>query len=291
MSAEAQAKLQQLWEKLHFSTVKRTIAHEPEDILHIELRNPTGSNYPNGKPMFNGSEYQHHFTRTSEVPESERWRVRVSWRHYFGFTNDNIYFQCDDFLGLDMDINMTMTWSRWGNHMGGFDRPEDGQLICGEVIQTDKGRRFKHWFTCDEAFKLLVDIVRHGTDLSEDELGKRLLTDDWPDKYWAIARLVFFDNVQAFINEAKFRRMAWDEDEPEWARHPAYHQTYGQHGYTVNYGMSMPKHPEEFVGDLSLELGELRWWQEYLRLADEQGVPLKTDGLDMGPTFDDEWVY
>lgn len=82
MSAEAQHKLAALWEKLHFTTVKRTIAREPEDVLSVTVHKVDWY-YPNGKPHFGHIYYSlKHWEpqRLSSIPERDRWRVEVAWR-------------------------------------------------------------------------------------------------------------------------------------------------------------------------------------------------------------------
>lgn len=281
MSAEAQARLQQVWEKLHFAHVKRTIARDPEDVLSIDFYKDEGS-WPSGLPKLGHLETDsRRYRRVSDVPESLRHRASVAWRHYYGFTEDGIYFQKDDYHGLDLDIDLTMTWSRWGNHTGGWERPEDGQLICGEVIETAKGKRFTKWFVCDEAFRLLVEVIRGDVMLGEEELGRRLLTDDYPDKFWAIVRLVLFDNVQAFVDECKLTAMRWDSDaDRSFARHPAAGMVYGKHGFECGErGMYLAKNTSEFVHLMSHRFDHPQWWQEFLCLTSEQGVAHNHPGL------------
>lgn len=193
MSAEAIAKVQRLWEKLSFHRVKRVIAREPEDILYIEVTEDTGHSR-----TLNG------IKRTQDIPQELRSRAKVVWRHYYGFTEDNVFFHNNDYCELDTDIDLTLEFSGWGNHHSGeFKQPAIGQLIAGEVIDTEKGKRLHQWFTVDKPLKLLIDLVRAGgTNLSDDYLGRHLVTHGWPDKYWAIARLLFHDNVQAFVDQA-----------------------------------------------------------------------------------------
>ncbi len=277
MSADAIATLQKLWEKLHFSTVRRVITREPEDILSISLGKPLGE-YPNGTPMFNGSEYTS-LKRRADVPEADRWRMQVSWRHYYGFTVDDVYFQQPDFRLMDFDIDLTCTWGdRFGNHKFGQSRlPEAGQLVCGEVITTQRGKRFSRWFPCDEAFRTLVLAVRGELDLTEDELGRRLLTEDSHDTLWAVARLALFDNVQAFVDQvelAKIRQNHWNDPDwqaPEKYRHPAAGRPYGKHGYTVlPDGMYLPLGTPQYLHTLTYQLGQPQWWEEFLRLTQEK---------------------
>lgn len=264
MSAEAVATLRQLWGKLIFARVNRVIAREPEDVLSITVYNDGGHVAHSVKS-----------NRTSDIPEQDRRRSRIAWRHYFGFTDEGIYLQMSDYHGLDCDIDLTMDWSHWGNHRGGFDKPEIGSLIGGEVADTPKGKRFKRWFDCRPEFRLLVDIVLNGTTLTEDELGRRLITKDFCDKYWAVARLVLFGNVQAFVDELK--PVDWENDTRPL--HPAHGMFTGSVMFpsgdrlTVNHrGMSLPKSTAQYVHEMSYRLNEPRWWKEFNRLAAEQGL-------------------
>lgn len=266
MSAEAVAKLQQLWGKLTFARVNRVVAREPEDVLSITVYGDNG-----------------HITctiksnRTSDIPEKDRRRTRVAWRHYFGFTDDGIYFQNENYHGLDCDIDLTMDWSNWGNHIGSFDMPEVGSFIGGEVIDTPKGKRFKRWFCCRPEFKLLVDIVLNGTTITEEDLGRQLVTVGYPDKYWAIARLVLFNNVQAFVDNCK--PIDWEKKEDVRPLHPAHGMFSGDVMFpsgdrlTVNHReMYLSKGTAEFVHNISYRLNTPSWWEEFKRLTTEQGI-------------------
>lgn len=259
MSAVALATLRKLWEKLTFARVKRVIAREPEDVLAISVF-PSSGGHPRDLE----------FHRMADVPEKDQARARVSWRHYFGFTDTGVYFQKDNYHELDCDIDLTMDFSNWGNHTGGWDKPEIGSLIGGEVVDTPKGKRFNRWFTCRPELKFLMDIVRNGTALPEDELGRKLLADNYPDKYWAIARLVFFDNVQAFVDNFK----GFDHLPP----HPAHGMSLGVSSYSgepiivQHRGMYLSKDTAQYLHEISWQLGEPRWWQEFKRLTAEQGI-------------------
>ncbi|MFC1629691.1 hypothetical protein ACFL11_00470 [Patescibacteria group bacterium] len=263
MSAEAVATLQRIWGKLTFARVTRVIAREPEDVLSITVHRYDGH-----------TDYLVRSRRTADIPEKDRQRTRVAWRHYFGFTDGGIYFQKGDYHGLDCSIDLTMDFSRWGNHNGGFDKPEVGSLIGGEVIDTPKGKRFKRWFRCLPEFKLLVDIVLNGTTLTEDELGRKLVTASYPDTYWAIARLVLFDNVQAFVDQLK----PVDRENDTRPLHPAHGMFSGSVMYsgkhlTINHrGMWLPEGAAKYVHEISYRLNESSWWEEFKRLAAEQSL-------------------
>jgi hypothetical protein len=266
MSAKAIATLQQLWGKLVFTQVNRVVAREPEDILSITVHKNDGH-----------TDYVINSNRTSDIPEKDRHRTRIAWRHYFGFTDEGIYFQMEDYHGLDCDIDLTMDFSNYGNHNGGFDKPEIGSLIAGEITETPKGKRFKRWFYCSPEFKLLVDIVMNGTAFTEDELGRKLITAGYPDKYWAIARLALFDNAQAFVDNCK--PFDWDKKESTCPLHPANGMFSGSvmfpsgEGLKVTHrGMYLSKGTAEFVHEISYRLNTPDWWTEFKRLASEQGI-------------------
>lgn len=270
MSAEAVAQLRQIWEKLTFAKVNRVIAREPEDVLFIEV--PEVLTLDDGRMLTNHMEYRVYSNRTADIRESDRWRAQVSWRHYYGFTDEGIYFQKDDYREFDFDISLTFTWSEWGNHTGGWDKPDVGTLLAGEVIDTPRGKRFRNWFVCTPELKFLFDIVLHGTILSEEELAPKLVTGGFPDTYWALARLVLFDNVQPFVDEFKEY-----ESRPQ---HPCFGQEYpGGRGYLgdkkpkVDWrGMYLPENDAQYVHELSYQLNEPKWWEEFQRLAAEQNV-------------------
>lgn len=262
MSAEAIATLRGIWEKLSFGRVKRVIAREPEDILSISIHHDNGH-----------VAYSIKSNRTADIPEADRRRARVAWRHYYGFTEEGAYFQKDDYHGLDCDIDLTMDWSQYGNHMGGYDKPEIGSLICGEVVDTSKGKRFERWFSCRPEFKLLVDIVMNGTTLTEEELGRQLVTADYPDKYWAIARLVLFDNVEAFVEDIQ------SLDAESRSPHPAYGLPSGavlpsgEKLIVGHRGMWLSVNAMMFVHTLSIQLNEPRWWEMWQRLTIGEDTP------------------
>ncbi|HEY4483896.1 MAG TPA: hypothetical protein VI752_01805 [Candidatus Paceibacterota bacterium] len=239
MSAAAVERLRQLWEKLTFAQIKRVVAKEPEDILFISIRRKGGH-----------TEYLKS-NRTADIPKADRDQATISWRHYFGFTKGDIYFQQSDYCELDCDIDLTMDWGRLGNHHNGFEKPEMRVLICGEVMKRTKGDRFNKWFVCPPEFKFLVDIVLNGTTLTEAELRPKLETSRYPDKYWAIARLVLFDNVQAFVDDCKYKRWEGSEEQDK---------------------MWLPKATAQYIHEMSHQLNTPMWWEEFKRLAAEQGV-------------------
>ncbi len=266
MSAEAIATLQKLWEKLVIVRVKRTIAREPEDVISIEIPQVIGHS-DEGVPIFNGNRSSVLTRRTADIPQKDRWCARIAWRHFYGFTSIGAYFDLAGYHELDFNINLTCDWGMYGNHMGGHDaRPHEGQLIAGIVANSPHGKKLEKWFIVTPELKFLIELVRAGkTELSEERLARKLLTDDFPDKLWALVRLVFFDNVQAFVEQHLGVQSA----------HPCLGQPYGQvhpggRRYTVKHvDMSLPmNHPLKFVHILSHRLNSPQWWEEVKRLTD-----------------------
>lgn len=272
MSAEAVLKMRQLWGKLIFARVNRVIAREPEDVLSIEVSKILTTK--DGFMLPSGPEYIIRSNRTKDIPDKDRWRASIAWRHYYGFTDTGVYFQSDDCLKIDYDIGLTFDFGppRVLNHITGkFTKPENGSLICGEIKKTQKGRRFARWFHCDPAFKYLYDIVMKGATLSEKEIAPKLLTDDHPDVFFAVARLVIFDNVQAFVDLLK----EYKERPPHPAEGVSYGRFYGAKQHVINYrGMMLRRTggAAEYVHEISHNLREQRWWEEFKRLAIEQGL-------------------
>jgi hypothetical protein len=283
MSAEAAAKLRELWGQLQFFTVDRTIAREPEDVSYINIYKPTDSKWPNGEPVFNDTEPPNEYKRFSQVPKKDRWRARVIWRYFYGFTVEGIRF--------DSDHHNTLNWFFGSKGLldfnpgyvahGIYDRPAAGQLICGIVEDTEKGQRLAKWFVCDEAFRLLVTAVREGTEHTEEELGRLLITDGFPDRYWALARLVLFDNVQAFVDclvtrgagrpTGRFRVPGYLDIysiEVSPIAHPAWAMPHGLYQLRVDWtGMFLGTGYDQFVHELSYTLGEPHWWEQLLQIA------------------------
>lgn len=265
MSAAAIAKLRGLWEKLSFGKVARVIAREPEDVLFIRTKLPSG----NTKDLIRSN-------RTADIPEADRATAEVTWRHYYGFTEEGVYFQRCDCHGIDYDIDLTMTWSGWANHTGGWDKPAIGSLIYGEIEDGRKGKRFKRWRYCPPGFKKLVDAVMNGTSATDLELGRELIASDFPDKFWAIARLVLFDNVQAFVDQFKKH-----DDRPA---HPAFGMPTGciyrgEDLRVEHRGMRLNQEAAQFIHNLSFRLEEPEWWDAFKKLMGEQGFVFEHPGL------------
>ena len=269
MSAEAIATLQKLWEKLVIVRVKRTIAREPEDVMSIDIPQLIGHN-DDGVPIFNGNRKSILTRRTADIPREDRWCARIAWRHYYGFTDDNIYFDLAGYQELDFDIECTCDWSGYGNHTGGFDkRPVDGQLIAGIVVNSPRGRKFEKWFVVTPELRFLIELVRAGkTDLTEDRLARKLLTDGFPDTLWALVRLVFFDNVESFVGQNPRASPV----------HPCYGEPYGsvQPGgkrYLVKHvGMYLPMLPLRYVHQLSHRLKSPQWWKTVVETIGENAT-------------------
>ncbi len=265
MSAEAIAYLRQIWGKLTFAKVNRVIAREPEDVLYINIpRTQTG---PSGYVLFGHTDYTIDSKRTADIPQRDLWKAKVSWRHYYGFTDDGVYFQKADYCKLDLDVSITLDWGEWGNHRGGWSKPEIGSLIAGEVTEGTRGKRFTRWFICPPQLKVLIDAVLYGTTMNENELATKLVGSDFPDTYWAIARLVLFDNVQAFVDDLKDPRPT----------HPCFGMEYVGEGHPINglskvywSGMYLMKNAAQYVRDISQV--ESDWWTKFCQLAEAQGV-------------------
>lgn len=250
MSAEAIAKLAQLWEQLNFARTIRTVGRMPEDVLTMEVEKSPGI-----------TDYYVRSRRLSDVPESDRDRVRISWRHYFGFADNDAYFNNDANCQIDYDIEMTLWFGDvYSNHRPDqFRRPAEGTLICGVLEDGPKGPRFKHWFICDEELLTLVRLIR-GEIQPEGNMKSQLTRDghlDRRDLYWAIAQLVMFDNVELFATkhlESKARDF--------WDPLPA-----SEDILCISHGCS------EFVHALSYTLEQPQWWQKLLELVNEVEDP------------------
>lgn len=287
MSAYAQDRLRYLWRNLEFFSVGRVQAREPDDVLYIDLRKPPIGIYPDGKPMYDGRlPVDHSYRRLGDVPAKLRPHARIVWARYHGYTTSGVRFDRDGYHQLDFQVDFTLDFSTYGNHTGSGDLPEVGQLICGEPATAEDGSPvLRRWFACDEAFQLLVTSVREGVRYTEAELGHLLLTTGFPDTYFAVARLVFFDNVQAFVDGVRVGKPSpsvaqlfmgapatMSAASPDVGRHPAYGATYDG-GWPVDWrGMSLATGYAQQVHELSHTLGEPGWWADFLRLAADQGV-------------------
>lgn len=255
MSAVALANLAKLWGKLRFATVDRVVARDPEDVLSITVHNARVSE--------NGNTYLNHtdtsaprFRRVADIPVELRYRTDVAWRNYYGFTQEGVFFHRDNFIELDTN-HLTLSW---GSQSGGFDKPRRGDVICGEVGPGPRGMRFVRWFVCSAELKFLIELVRAGqTSLTEAQLASRLVINGYPDQLWALARLLFFDNVHAFVESY----LGTD------AVHPCFGQPYGKPDpggkrFTIEHrGMWLACTPARFVHVLSRVLEEPQWWSQF----------------------------
>jgi hypothetical protein len=117
-----------------------------------------------------------------------------------------------------------------------------GDIICGIVHDagTDKAR-LSPWFACEKAFQTLVDVVRGSLTLSEAEMKHQLRARrGYVDRYWAVAQLVLFDNVDLFQGSTVMLKRL---------RRPAVS------------GLDIPDRQYRFVHEMSYALGEPQWWE------------------------------
>lgn len=260
MSADAIARVRKLWEKLTFARVGRTIVREPEDVSSVEVRHLIGHD-KDGMPIYHGNSRYLGSCRLSDIRPEDRPHATIAWRYFYGFTDEDVYFSLDGYCELDFDIDFTADFSRWGNHTAGFrNRPCDGDWIAGTVIDTRYGKRFDKWFILTPELRFLIELVRAGeTGLKDEEIAGRLLVNGFPDVLWAFARLVMFDNVQAFVDNHR---------NEERLPHPCAGQKYGDRAYNgaqmlVDWrGMYLSKSDSYVVHVLSRRF-EPKWWEEY----------------------------
>jgi hypothetical protein len=287
MSERARAALARKWRHLEFFTVDHVVARDPEDVQYIELRKPPIGTYPDGTPMYNGVLPSNPaYKRLTDVPEAHRAHARVVWESFHGYTTSGARFSKDRHNELDFHADLTLDYGQFLNHTGISELPTAGQTICGEPEAAADGTTIlKRWFTCDSAFRLLVTSLRQDLPYSETEYAHLLLTKGYPDTYFAIARLVHFDNVQAFVDAIRIGSPAPTVSQlfmgapptisstpADFGRHPAFGKTYAS-GWPVNWrGMNLATGYAQFVHELSHILDEPAWWDTFLRLAGEQGV-------------------
>lgn len=260
MGKNALEKLRKIWKGLVFAKVTGIIAKDADIDQIIVYENESG---------VNPKTYQ----KVNDVPIEDWKNAVISYTKFYGFA-EGILFHSNNFNSLDMEIDMTLDFSTWWNHKGARKTPEKGDLIAGTVVQTPKGKKFLRWFTCGPQLKLLMDMILTGkVDFSEKELSEKLICNGYPDKYWAVARLVLFDNVQAFVDELKEMRPI----------HPNYGKIYDQCGpYRIQIawnGMYLSKGAAQYVHELSFHLDEPMWWEKFNQLAREQGLKHSHPGL------------
>lgn len=259
MSAEAVANLARIWEKLRFARVERVIARDPEDILSIHAHHVTV--FENGYSHLGHIDHEApRMRRLSDIPKEMRHRTTVTWRTYYGFTDIGIFFHKEGYNELDLDVAITLDFGMWGNHMGDGQKPRPGDLLCGEIEEGPKGPRFRRWFVCAPSLKFLIDLTRESkTTLSENDLAHRLMCERFDDMLWAIARLVFFDNVAAFMEPYLTNTLTL---------HPCNGKGYGRPDFNgkqmiINHnGMYLPRSHAQFLHFLSFRLNQPQWWQQ-----------------------------
>jgi hypothetical protein len=296
MSARATERLRELWGPLSFFTVSDVTARQPEDVQYIDLRKPPIGTYANGEKMYNGSYRRDevpgndNFRTLNDVPECLRADARIVWKRFTGTTQEGVTFSYDAYRKLDFIHDVTLDFEEPSNHPYCPRLPEPGELICGTTADSDT-KVLDRWFFCDEAFRLLVTSVRNGPSHSETELGRLLLTEGFPDTYWALARLALFDNVQAFVDALAadspartagqlFMGHPVPNDDAEVAhkvRHPASGSVHGRTKVDWN-GMYLGLELPRFIHEVS-HLLEPAWWEEFLTLVDAQGVDHAHPGL------------
>ncbi|MER5887805.1 hypothetical protein ABT160_28650 [Streptomyces sp. NPDC001941] len=276
MNAGATERLRELWKRLSFFTVSEVIARQPEDVRFIQLPQPVA-----------GSAY---FRTLRDVPAHLREDARIVWKHFTATTQEGVSFTYDCFRQLDFIHDVTLDFEPRSHQPYCPRVPAPGELICGTTADSDEGV-LDRWFFCDDAFQLLVNSVRNGPSHSEEELGRLLLTESYPDTYWALARLAFFNNVQAFVDTiaagAPARTVGQlfmghpvpdsDVAAARRVRHPAHGSIHGRTQVDW-HGMRLGLDVSQFVHEVS-HLLEPVWWEEFLTLADAQDVNHAHPGL------------
>lgn len=248
MSKKALENLRKIWKSFVFARVAKVVA-DVVDIVDIKA-------YEDGVIK--------KYSRIEEVPDDAWKDAVISYEKFYGFAQ-GIYFHSRDFT--ELDVLNTLDLSTYLSHKGTCHAPEKNDLIAGIVVAGPKGKKFSRWFVCSPQLKLLMDMVLTGKiEYSEEELSEKLMCDPYPDLYWAIARLVLFDNVQAFVNELR-------EIKPVHPSRGKIYKEAGSYSFPVDWsGMYLPKDPALFVHELSFYLDEPAWWEEFNRLAKEQGL-------------------
>lgn len=253
---KALEKLQNMWSGLVFAKVTNVVAR-PEDIVGSLVREFIRTD---DGPVL--SRTTGRWLRPGESPSAdEASRVEHNYAKFHGFASRNIFFHSSANRGLDLDIDITMTWSKYGNHKATGHAPKPGDVVCGDVEQTAKGLRFAHWFVCQKPVERLIHMVQSGESLPDEELAECLYEGDggFPDRLWAIARLVFHGNAQAFMREHGARENRTVRDP-----HPCRGKKLPGWDYRCrNDGMYLPVSPDEFVHKLGHALDEPAWWHEF----------------------------
>ncbi len=282
MSTVAIENLRSLWGDLVFARITRVIGRDPEDVLYIHINkyNPT----VDGKALYRTGEYREIKSKLlKDIPDDERKFASVAWKHYYGFAVNSsfpngIYFSNSRYAEIDFDIHMSLDLCGCGNHSSGsFRKPKIDQWICGRIEDSPKGgKRFTEWFCVDKQTKKFIEFVQSGKcNLTEEQLAYDLVGGacGFPDNLWAIARLVFFDNVQAFFKLNK----------GEQTEHPCKGFIYG-HCYPEGYdhevtwgGMYLSTADyDSFVHTLSCRL-DPDWWNTFKNLRQQINLSISHD--------------
>jgi len=253
LSKKSIEKIKKMWRDLVFAKVTGIVAKDI-DIDKITV-------YKNGSDVSPKI-----YKKVKDVPVDDWKDAVISYKKFYGFA-EGILFHSNDLNELDMEIDMTLDFSTWWNHKGTHEVPKEGMLIAGSAILTPRGKKFTRWFVCSPQLKLLMDMILTGKiDFSEAKLSEKLICGRYPDTYWGIARLVLFDDVQAFVDELKENRPV----------HPNYGKIYDQWGpYKIQVswnGMYLSKNVAQFVHELSFHLDEPMWWEKFNQLAKGQGL-------------------
>lgn len=246
MSQRAIEKLQSMWADLVLVQVKKVVVREEDLVTTVvrEFRDTPDGPVPTGNTTY--------YKPGEPIPADAKDRAEPHYRKYYGFAG-GVFFHSDTNQGLDLDISMTFAPSKWGNHKGD-PLPKPGDLICGEVVDSLNGPRFLHWFICPKPVERLIRMVTEGKAPSDAELAELLYCEGHPDKIWAIARLLFHDNVQPFV------RMFHENGDP----HPCDGKLLPGTLYRCCHsGMWLTMSPDKFVHLMSYILDEPSWWDEF----------------------------
>lgn len=263
MSQQAIDKLREMWSDLVFARVARTRADETRHVLQVWYQ--TGPfTTDEGCVMYQRSEHVPVQGSLAETLARYGETARAAWTWYEGWTDSELYFCRGGFSNLRILLDVVPSEVEQRSE---FDKPEAGDLILGIRKHTEHGWRLSDWCYCPEPVRYLVAAVRAGgTALAENEIVEHLLCDGYPDSLWAIARLVFYDNVQAFVDTHYGKGV----DHPWYGKR--YGSFYGPAQMQVKHnGMYLSSGADSLVHELSYVLVEPAWWAEFQRLAAEQG--------------------
>lgn len=134
-----------------------------------------------------------------EIPVEWRFSAKESYNDYFGFTSSRcmcclkksdvcqgqeIYFNAKQYSCIDLDVSISGSFSKCGNHTCGFTPPEISDIICGIVKYRPDGRPFyESWFISSPQFYRLWLIVTGNMDISHEKYLNTLKTGAWMDLY------------------------------------------------------------------------------------------------------------